>query len=107
MHEKYLSDSYDIVKRFWSDRLRPIGMLVAHPRFIPPRIRPQFELMSGIPVLDETNKPNGPFGLFLDPHTGIPLPRSSRQDASAAHAPLAFIDSEAFRPSWRRVRGVF
>jgi hypothetical protein len=97
MHEKYLGDSYDIVKRFWAERLRPVGLLVAHPRFVPLPIRPQFELMAGMPVFNESRKPNQPFGLLLDPHTGIPLPTSSSQAVSASHAPLAFIDSEATR----------
>src|SRR6266478_6504291 len=33
VHEKYLGDSYDLVKRFWCESLGPVAPLYAHPRF--------------------------------------------------------------------------
>src|SRR5438552_17254728 len=35
VHEKYLGDSYDLVKRFWCESLGPVAPLYAHPRFVP------------------------------------------------------------------------
>ena len=53
--------------------------------------------MMGIRVLNKEEAPSEPFGLFFDPHTGIPLPRVAQQTASALHAPLAFIAAECSR----------
>lgn len=97
MDKIYLGDSFDIVKRFWAERLSVIAPLVAHPRFVPTTIKSQFEQMVGIRVLAADEMPGQPFGLFLDPHTGIPLPRVDRLTATAKHAPLAFIGAENLR----------
>jgi hypothetical protein len=48
----YLGDSYDIVKRFWSESLRAVAPLLAHPRFVPADIRMQYTSVTSIPVLD-------------------------------------------------------
>lgn len=64
MHHSFLGDSYDIVKRFWGERLANIAPLIAHPRFVPREIRREFELIVGIPILDEGRTPSK-FGLFL------------------------------------------
>jgi hypothetical protein len=97
MHERYLGDSFDIVKRFWAERLSRIAPLFAHPRFIPPRIRPAFHKMVAMDILDENARPQEPFGLFLDPHTGIPLPQAAVRQATASYAPLSFIEAELRR----------
>ena len=97
MREKYLGDSFDIVKRFWADRLSTIAPLLAHPRFVPSHIRAAFEKMVAMPVLDLRAPPKGQFGLFLDPHTGIPLPSAAGQKPPASHAPLSFIEVELER----------
>jgi hypothetical protein len=87
----YLGDSYDLVKRFWSESLRSVAPLYAHWRFVPAGIRQRYTAVTTIPVLDSDKLPDGPFGLLLDPHTGIPLPTESPVEASASHAPLGFI----------------
>lgn len=96
MNRKYLGDSFDIVKRFWADRLTGIAPLFAHPRFVPDDIRAEFEKVVTIPVLDPSQAVN-PFGLFLDPDTGIPLPTASTQKVTTAHAPVPFIAAELER----------
>jgi hypothetical protein len=97
MREKYLGDSYDIVKRFWAQWLSPIAPLLAHPRFIPTGIRPAFQKITTMGVMEDGER--GPFGLFLDPHTGIPSPQTTVQSVSASHAPLSFIQDELHRLS--------
>lgn len=97
MHGKYLGDSFDIVKRFWAERLAGIAPLFAHPRFVPTEIRSAFEKMVAMPVLHPNEARPEPFGLFLDPHTGIPLPKALSQRTSASHAPLSFIGAELDR----------
>jgi hypothetical protein len=96
VRDKYLGDSFDIVKRFFAERVSVVGPLVAHPRFVSPRLRPAFEKMMGMSVLS-AELPQAPFGLFLDPHTGIPLPDSSSRTATASHAPVQFIADEFAR----------
>jgi hypothetical protein len=58
--------------------------------------------VTSIPVLDTDKLPDGPFGLLLDPHTGIPLPAESQDKATASHAPLPFIVqvNERLRPAY-------
>jgi hypothetical protein len=48
MNQKYLGDSYDMVKRFWADILRPIAPLCAHPDFIPEPVRERFLRLTGM-----------------------------------------------------------
>src|SRR5262249_45994777 len=91
MREIYLGDSYDLVKRFWAESLRLVAPLFAHPRFVPAGIRPQYTAVTSIHVCAANKLPEGPFGLLLDPNTGIPLPAESSTEASASHAPLPFI----------------
>jgi hypothetical protein len=95
--EKYLGDSFDIVKRFWAERLGSIAPLFAHPRFVPAAIKSAFEGLVGMPVLHPNEPRAEPFGLFLDPNTGIPLPTALAQRATASHAPLSFIGAELDR----------
>lgn len=91
MHDKYLGDSYDLVKRFWSVNLHAIAPLHAHPKFVPEEIRGQFTIVTKIPILDLKSVPKGRFGILLDPDTGIPLPKSSGKHTAPSHAPLAFM----------------
>src|SRR5438552_14005170 len=89
VHEKYLGDSYDLVKRFWCESLGPVAPLYAHPRFVPSPIRSQYTAVTKIPILDA--RPEGAFGLLLDPHTGVPVADGLSSSASVGHAPLSFI----------------
>jgi hypothetical protein len=89
MQRRYLGDSYDLVKRHWAQCLFSIGPLFAHPKFVPVEIRKEYELMTTIPVLDQ--RPVTPFGLLLDPDTGIPLPTSHGAKVSRSYAPLSFV----------------
>jgi hypothetical protein len=91
MHEKYLGDSYDLVKRFWAESLSPIAPLFAHPQFVPVEIQERYTVLTLIPILDPTRPPKNRFGLLLDPDTGIPLPDKSQVRASVAHASFDFI----------------
>lgn len=89
MNEGFLGDSYDMVKRFWWEQLRPIAPLYAHHRFVPVPIRDRYVSLTGIPIL-APDQP-APFGILLDPHTGIPLPSEAPRRVSLAHAPLDFL----------------
>ncbi|MBI4200546.1 MAG: hypothetical protein HY535_08770 [Chloroflexi bacterium] len=97
MQPKYLGDSFDIVKRFWAERLGSIAPLFAHPRFVPTAIKSAYEKMVAMPVLHPNEPRAEPFGLFLDPHTGIPLPTALSQKPTASHVPLSFIEAELDR----------
>ena len=98
MNQKYLGDSFDIVKRFWAERLNPIAPLLAHPLFIPAGIREAFSDVVGMPVLEGDSAP-AEFGLFWIPtrasrcrHLGpgrspsltVPFPSSSRSSGVCA-----------------------
>jgi hypothetical protein len=98
---KYLGDTYDLVKRVWAESLRSIGPLYAYPKFIPPGIRDRFAAVTLIPILDTTAPPKGHYGIFLDPHTGIPLPEPAA-GPTAKHSPLQFIAqvNESLRPAY-------
>lgn len=89
MRDKYLGDSYDIVKRFWAENLRAIAHLYAHPKFIPAEIRLQYTAATSISVFESGMA--SAFGILLDPHTGIRLPSKSSNGATASHATLPFI----------------
>ncbi len=91
MRDIYLGDSYDIVKRFWTYALREIAPMHAHSRFIPRNLRGRFSAITTVPILDPNHLPDRPFGLLLDPHTGIPLPDARSQEVTIALAPIPFI----------------
>jgi hypothetical protein len=93
VHSKYLGDSFDIVKRFWADCLGSVAPLFAHTKFVPQNIQEKYERMVGVRLLPADGLPVC-FGLFLDPNTGIPLPTSSSQGATASHATVSFIVRE-------------
>jgi len=102
MREIYLGDSYDLVKRFWCENLNPVAPLFAHPRFIQEGLRDHYVTLTKIPVLDLTSIPGMPFAIFLDPHTGIPLPSESSRFKPPSHATLPFIVevNKKYRPSY-------
>jgi hypothetical protein len=92
MNEKYLGDSYDMVKRFWAESLHDVAPLFAHAKFIPNKIREQYLSLTTMRILDPQGSiPDTPFGILLDPDTGIPLPSSSQEKPTAKHSPLKFI----------------
>jgi hypothetical protein len=91
MRACFLGDSYDLVKRFWADRLGSLAPLYAHPKFIPPEIRVAYVRLTSMPVLDVERCPDQPFGIFLDPHTGIPLPSEVYRKPTRSHASLPFV----------------
>lgn len=97
MREKYLGDSFDLVKRFWADSLSVIAPLMAHDRFIPKDLRARYSLLISMPIYDPASPPAARFGLLLDPHTGIPVPEHKMIEATIEHAPLAFIVRELRR----------
>jgi hypothetical protein len=67
-----------------------------------PEAPAQYTAVTSIPILDLDALPEGAYGLFLDPHTGIPLPHESVTQATASHASLPFIVqvSESLRPAY-------
>lgn len=91
MRDIYLGDSYDIVKRFWAHVLHGIAPVYAHARFVPPDLHDRFSALTTVPILDPNHLPGKPFGLLLDPHTGIPLPDARSQKVTIALAPISFI----------------
>jgi len=100
MREKYLGDSYDLVKRFWCESLKPIAPLYAYSKFVPAGIRAEYTAATLIPMLE--SQPRGRFGILLDPDTGIPLPDESFGRETASHAPLPFVVqiNEELRPTY-------
>jgi hypothetical protein len=91
MRDIYLGDSYDLVKRFWVENLRSVAPRFAHPSFIKEGIRDRYTTLTRIPILNLDVLPSVPFGIFLDPHTGIPLPNESSQGKTVSHATLPFM----------------
>jgi len=89
MEDSYLGDSYDLVKRFWSENLRAIGPLFASSEFVPEGIRDSYSRLTGIPILEGV--PASTFGLLLDPNTGVPLPGNQIVGATRDHASLPYI----------------
>jgi hypothetical protein len=81
MHKQYLGDSYDLVKRFFSQTLKPVGTLYAQSEFVPEGIRRQYSILTAIPVLGDEN-PKRPFGVLLDPDTGFTLGRKTQKHVS-------------------------
>jgi hypothetical protein len=100
MRDKYLGDTYDLIKRFWSESLRSIAPLYAHHRFVPNKIRSEYTAITLIPIIDAP--PHGSFGILFDPHTGIPLPSETPENTTLSHVPLSFLVevNEEFRPTY-------
>jgi hypothetical protein len=94
MKEKYRGDSYDLVKRFFSQVLDPIARLYAHPKFVPREIHDPYTRITTLPILPET-EPDGRFGIVLDPDTGVRLrakvPDAAVRHVSPRHLTLQFI----------------
>jgi hypothetical protein len=91
VREIFLGDSYDLVKRFWAQTLRPIAPLYTHPKFVPANLISRYTALTSIPLFGPLIK--DAFGLFLDPHTGICLPndRESLDGATASHVSPTFL----------------
>ena len=51
MERRFLGDSYDAVKRLWSDLLSGWAPLYAEPRFVPRELRDDFTTFTRIPML--------------------------------------------------------
>jgi hypothetical protein len=81
MDRKYLGDSYDLVKRFLSQTLKPFGTLYAQPEFIREKLRSEYANLTGISILC-SESPEIPFGVLLDPDTGFTLGRKTRKHAN-------------------------
>jgi hypothetical protein len=72
MHERYLGDSYDAVKRLWCQALYSWAPLHAARLYIPgKRLQAQFTALTGIPML--ADQPPKQYSVLLDPDTGIRL----------------------------------
>ncbi len=92
MDERFLGDSYDLVKRFWAESLHPIGELYADGKFIPEKLREKFIQLTTMQFFDRSEKVRvSRFGLFLDPNTGISMPNASGQQTNLKHASLSYI----------------
>ena len=83
MRREYLGDSYDAVKRMWQNVLADWAPLYAEPRFIPEDLRPEFTLLTGIPML--LGKPKDAFSILNDPDIGIRLPGKENQSEGRSH----------------------
>ncbi|HEY2323176.1 MAG TPA: hypothetical protein VGJ82_09980 [Thermoanaerobaculia bacterium] len=85
MNTKYLGDSYDLVKRFFSRELTNIGYeVVADPMFTGPWAdADKSRLLNLVQVSPERKNVVGRTALFLDPDTGI-HERQSRHHVSYA-----------------------
>ena len=95
MDQKYLGDSYDLVKRFFCQVLSPITPLYAHEKFVPPGIREAYTKLTKIQILG--TRPQGRFGILLDPDTG-----ATDGHATKKHVSLQFIAdlNREFRPTY-------
>lgn len=86
MNEKYLGDSYDIVKRFWADILGPIAPLYVYPEFIPEPIRIQFTQLTRMQFYKSSmSQEKRQFGIFLDPDTGFRHPSAKTMKFTVKH----------------------
>jgi hypothetical protein len=81
MHEKYLGDSYDLVKRFLCQTLSPIARLYAHWKFVSQEIQEKYTTVTTIPILG-SERPQETFGLLLDPDTGFTQGRATSKHVS-------------------------
>ncbi len=88
MREKYLGDSFDIVKRFWVELLNPIADVYLDPRFVPLDLHAALSCFTGARIWNEAEDVHRKFSLLLDPHTGIPLPDARDQRVRKSHAPI-------------------
>jgi hypothetical protein len=89
LHRKFLGDSFDLVKRFWSEALRQIAPLYAHPDFVPSELQAEYSKVTSIPLLNLDKPPQENYGLLLDPDTGIH--RSPESSIKKTHVNLRSI----------------
>ena len=59
MKDKYLGDSYDVVKRLWQQALKDWAPLYANPDFIPIDLRTQFTKMTLIEMQPDEPETGG------------------------------------------------
>ena len=69
MDEKFLGDSFDLVKRFFAQTLSSIATVYADGAFVPEEMRTAYSKVTGVPIFDDLAE--RPFALLLDPCTGI------------------------------------
>ena len=102
MRDKYLGDSYDLLKRTWAATLRTIAPLFAHSFFVPGDIQAAYTGVTSIPFLLPNSEPSDRFGLLFDPDTGVPLPDGAHRGPTQAYAPIRFIAETYFqlRPTY-------
>jgi hypothetical protein len=100
MDQKFLGDSYDLVKRFWAENLSSIAPIYADGKFVPEEIREIYTKITGIPIFHPLVA--HPFAIFLDPSTGIPSPNNAARKPTRKHAPLQYITEifETYRPEF-------
>ncbi len=94
MRDIFVCDSYELAKQFWRDKLHYLAPLYAHPRFVLGPLRARYIAVTMIPILDLDNPPETPYGLFFDPHTGIPIPQDRDSKMTISHVPLSYIVKE-------------
>ncbi len=88
MDQKFFGDSYDIVKRFWADLLRPDAPLYAWPEFIPEDLRVEYSRFTGIAMYSPSLNSGSNFSILNDPDTGIRLPGAKKQARTRGHATI-------------------
>lgn len=89
MHQDFLGDSYDLVKRFWAENLSSIAPIYTHDRFVPEEIRRDYAQITRLPIFNSSVV--HPFAIFLDPCTGIPAPTRGARNPTMKRAPIPFI----------------
>jgi hypothetical protein len=94
MDQKFLGESYDLVKRFWAENLSSIAPIYADEIFVPKEIHKAYTQVTGIPNFHASVA--HPFAIFLDPCIGIPSPKNTARKPTKKHAPLPFI-KDAFK----------
>src|SRR5687768_6561298 len=101
MKRQYLGDSYDVVKRLWQETLSEWAPLYAEPRFIPAELRPDFTLITHIPILGDD--PPRAYSILNDPNTGVRLPSRPDQSEGRSHIALSTICKQLSNPAVRCV----
>lgn len=103
MKRDFLGDSYDAVKRMWSEMLTPWAPLFAEPRFFhdDETLRQRFVKLTRIQML--TDEPQGAYSILNDPDTGIRLPSEQNQAEGLTHIAINTIIDQLRMPGVRCV----
>lgn len=88
MHSKYLGDSHDFVKRLWADVLRRWAPLYVKDQYIEGRIRKEYTLLTGIPMLSLGKKAEV-YSVLYDADKGIRLPGGPNQGEGRKYVRIA------------------